>query len=49
VKENCNVIYGTPTMFVDLVAKQKELNLKLPEIELANTGGSVCTPTWKMF
>ncbi|KAL7043690.1 hypothetical protein ACKWTF_001627 [Chironomus riparius] len=44
VKENCNVIYGTPTMFVDLVAKQKELNINLPQIELANTGGSICTP-----
>lgn len=44
VKEHCNVIYGTPTMFVDLVAKQREIKLNLPKIQLANTGGSVCTP-----
>lgn len=44
VNENCNVLYGTPTMFVDLITKQRELKIKLPEIELANTGGSVCSP-----
>ncbi|KAG5674730.1 hypothetical protein PVAND_004682 [Polypedilum vanderplanki] len=44
VKEKCTAIYGTPTMFVDLVAKQKELKLNLPEIPIANTGGSICTP-----
>lgn len=31
-------------MFVDLIAKQRELKVNLPQIELANTGGSVCTP-----
>lgn len=31
-------------MFVDLVAKQKELNFQLPKIEIANTGGAICTP-----
>lgn len=44
VAEKCNVLFGTPTMFVDLVAKQREIKLNLPEIELANTGGSVCSP-----
>lgn len=31
-------------MFVDLVSKQRELNVKLPEIEFSNTGGAICTP-----
>ncbi|CAO1348241.1 unnamed protein product [Diamesa hyperborea] len=45
VDEKCNVIFGTPTMFVDLVAKQRELNVKIDhEIDFANTGGSICTP-----
>ncbi len=44
VKEKCNVLYGTPTMFVDLIAKQREMKMELPEIELANTGGSICSP-----
>jgi medium-chain acyl-CoA ligase, mitochondrial len=44
LSEKCNVLYGTPTMFVDLVAKQRELKLNLREIDLANTGGSCCSP-----
>ena len=45
VNEKCNVIFGTPTMFVDLVAKQREMNVKIDhEIDFANTGGSICTP-----
>lgn len=31
-------------MFVDLVAKQRVLNVELPEIALANTGGAIFTP-----
>lgn len=31
-------------MFVDLIAKQKELNIDLPKIEIANTGGAICSP-----
>jgi medium-chain acyl-CoA ligase, mitochondrial len=31
-------------VYVDLIAKLKELNLKLPEIEKANTAGAICTP-----
>ena len=29
---------------MDLIAKQKELNMKLPKIEIANTAGAICTP-----
>ncbi|KAL7026290.1 hypothetical protein ACKWTF_013836 [Chironomus riparius] len=43
--ENANVVYGTPTMFVDLIAKKKELNMKLPKIDIANTAGAICTPS----
>ena len=35
VDEKCNVIFGTPTMFVDLVAKQRELNVKIDHEILA--------------
>lgn len=31
-------------MFVDLIAKQKELKFDLPKIEIANTGGAICSP-----
>lgn len=35
---------GTPTFLVDIVAKQRELNLKLPEIDMVGVGGSVMSP-----
>ncbi|XP_055589773.1 medium-chain acyl-CoA ligase ACSF2, mitochondrial-like [Uranotaenia lowii] len=44
VKEKCSVIYGTPTMYVDLVHKVKNSGVKLPPIDLAVTGGAVCSP-----
>lgn len=31
-------------VFVDLVSKQRELKVKLPEVAFANTGGAICTP-----
>lgn len=31
-------------MFVDLVSKQRELNVDLPEVAFANTGGAISTP-----
>lgn len=43
-KEKCSVIYGTPTMYVDLLAKQKELGVKVDTPEIAVTGGAACTP-----
>ncbi|XP_058818358.1 medium-chain acyl-CoA ligase ACSF2, mitochondrial isoform X2 [Topomyia yanbarensis] len=47
VKERCSAIYGTPTMYVDLVRQLRESNLKLPPIDLAVTGGAPCSP--KLF
>ncbi|XP_037048060.1 medium-chain acyl-CoA ligase ACSF2, mitochondrial-like isoform X2 [Bradysia coprophila] len=44
VDEQCTVIHGTPTMYVDLIAKQKELNLPISTTEIAVTGGSPCPP-----
>lgn len=35
---------GTPTFLVDIIAKQRELNLKMPEIDLVCVGGSVLSP-----
>lgn len=40
----CTIIYGTPTMYVDLVARQKQLKLKLSTAEIAVTGGAPCSP-----
>lgn len=31
-------------VFVDLVTKQREINVELPEVAFANSGGAICTP-----
>lgn len=31
-------------MFVDLISKQRELGISLPNINIANTAGAICTP-----
>lgn len=38
--EKCSAIFGTPTMFVDLVAKQRDLNLPIGEVDFVNTAGA---------
>lgn len=43
-KEKCTVVYGTPTMYVDLLAKQKELGVQVNTPEIAVTGGAACSP-----
>lgn len=40
----CTVIYGTPTMYVDLIARQKECNVPIDSAEIALTGGAPCSP-----
>ncbi|XP_062547097.1 medium-chain acyl-CoA ligase ACSF2, mitochondrial-like isoform X1 [Armigeres subalbatus] len=44
VKEKCSAIFGTPTMYVDLVRAVRESGIKLPPIDLVVTGGATCTP-----
>ncbi|XP_039951677.1 medium-chain acyl-CoA ligase ACSF2, mitochondrial-like [Bactrocera tryoni] len=44
VDEKCTVIHGTPTMYVDLIKKQRELNLPLKTAKMAITGGAPCSP-----
>lgn len=44
VKEKCNFIYGTPTMFVDLVNVIKKTNTRMEGVETAITGGASCSP-----
>lgn len=44
VDEKCNFFAGTPTFCVDLLAKQKSLNLPLPKIEMACLGGADLSP-----
>lgn len=38
------VIIGTPTMFIDLIQKQKELNLNMDSLRFAIIGGAISTP-----
>ena len=42
--EKCTMVYGTPTMYVDLIAKQKELNIDIDSAKIAVTGGASCSP-----
>ncbi|XP_053960303.1 medium-chain acyl-CoA ligase ACSF2, mitochondrial-like [Anastrepha ludens] len=44
VDEKCTVIHGTPTMYVDLIKKQRELQLPLKTAKMAITGGAACSP-----
>ncbi|XP_076250870.1 medium-chain acyl-CoA ligase ACSF2, mitochondrial-like isoform X2 [Rhynchophorus ferrugineus] len=41
--EKCSVIYGTPTMYIDLITRQKERNEDI-SLEIAVSGGSSCSP-----
>ncbi|XP_018564375.1 acyl-CoA synthetase family member 2, mitochondrial-like [Anoplophora glabripennis] len=43
-EENCTIIHGTPTMYVDLVRVQKERREKISP-EIAVTGGAPCSPS----
>lgn len=42
--ERCTHIQGTPTMYVDLLEKQRELKLPLSSLKYAVTGGASCSP-----
>ncbi|XP_030565520.1 medium-chain acyl-CoA ligase ACSF2, mitochondrial [Drosophila novamexicana] len=44
INEKCTVIHGTPTMYVDLVAEQRKLQLPLGNIRKAITGGAAVSP-----
>lgn len=47
-KEKCNYIYGTPNMYLDMISRQKELKLKLPEV-LNAVIGAAPTPKEVIF
>lgn len=38
------LIFSILLVFVDLISKQRELNISLPNINIANTAGAICTP-----
>lgn len=40
----CSVVYGTPTMYVDLISKCAEMGAKFKTLEIAVTGGAICPP-----
>ncbi|XP_056635689.1 medium-chain acyl-CoA ligase ACSF2, mitochondrial-like [Diorhabda sublineata] len=42
-KEKCTVVYGTPTMYIDLINQQRKRNEKL-YLEIAVSGGAPCSP-----
>lgn len=44
VEHKCDGIYATPNMYVDMVAKQKKLNLDLPDLHFSIVGAAICTP-----
>lgn len=44
INEHCTLVHGTPTMYVDLVRKQRELQLPLKSLKTAITGGAPCSP-----
>lgn len=44
VKEKCTAIYGTPTMWVDMVNRQQEMNAPIGKISQGLTGGSPASP-----
>lgn len=43
-KYRCQVVMGTPTMFVGMVDTQKRLHKDISSLELALMGGSACSP-----
>uniref|UniRef100_A0A0A1X6L1 Medium-chain acyl-CoA ligase ACSF2, mitochondrial n=1 Tax=Zeugodacus cucurbitae TaxID=28588 RepID=A0A0A1X6L1_ZEUCU len=44
VNEKCTHIHGTPSMYVDLIKKQRELKLPIETAKIAVTGGAPCSP-----
>lgn len=44
VDEKCDGIYATPSMYVDMVARQKKLNLDIHDIDFSICGAAICTP-----
>ncbi|KAG7334975.1 hypothetical protein KOW79_001571 [Hemibagrus wyckioides] len=43
-KEKCTVIYGTPTMYIDLLSQGNTENYHLSSLETGIIGGSSCPP-----
>lgn len=43
-RDKCNVVVGTPTMFVDMLDNQSRLNKSVESLEAAFVGGSACSP-----
>ncbi|XP_068085266.1 medium-chain acyl-CoA ligase ACSF2, mitochondrial-like [Anabrus simplex] len=41
-REKCSVVYGTPTMYVDVIAKLEETKTTFPSLESVITGGAIC-------
>nr|CAD7595694.1 unnamed protein product [Timema genevievae] len=41
IQERCSAVFGTPAMFVDLVAKVRELGITINNIEIVFIGGSM--------
>ncbi|KAM7354426.1 medium-chain acyl-CoA ligase ACSF2, mitochondrial-like [Cochliomyia hominivorax] len=43
-RDKCNVVVGTPTMFVDMLDQQSRLQKNVESLEAALVGGSACSP-----
>lgn len=51
IKERCTIVYGTPTMYIDLINVTRKLEevdqsirSKMRSLEIAVTAGALCTP-----
>ncbi|XP_039433354.2 medium-chain acyl-CoA ligase ACSF2, mitochondrial-like, partial [Culex pipiens pallens] len=43
INEKCTVVYGTPTMFVDILAEIRKQKVKSPPMDLAIVGAASCS------
>lgn len=44
VKEKCRTVYGTPTMYVDMLNELRKGSISLPLLDVATIGASPCSP-----
>lgn len=42
--ERCNIVFGTPTMYVDILHQQRTLKRSMESLEIGVVGGAACSP-----
>ncbi|XP_055596674.1 medium-chain acyl-CoA ligase ACSF2, mitochondrial-like [Uranotaenia lowii] len=43
-KDRCSILYGTPTMYVDMMNELRKTDMSLPPVDLALVGAAACSP-----